>query len=358
MRSASAPRRAAFTLVELLVAMALAIVLMSLALAVSQSGAFGSQRVVGAADRVSGWLLIAKQRALRDGTPVGVRFLPDPNNQNLLTGAFYVQGSGSNLWVPNPKTVPGGARLAFYYTINASNMVTNRQAFLVTDNPAQDLTYNAASPNTTFDGLDMQAQAQGATLTVIVPGYGQPVTLQNNPSATPTASQPTVQTSNAAPTVSPNARELKFPASAYPDLGAAYTPAGTPPPPYKATAVTYGVAFQVPPQPLFGEPALAMPDNTAIDIQTTPQQTTYNMPAGNEIIFAPSGQVLNQPSGAQILLWVRDPTAATDPYNFAAAGPESLIVISTKTGAISTQPVNPDPADPYKFAKLGLNAGF
>ena len=35
-----------------------------IAVAVAESGAFGSQKVISAADRASGWLLIAKQRAV------------------------------------------------------------------------------------------------------------------------------------------------------------------------------------------------------------------------------------------------------------------------------------------------------
>ena len=68
-------RRAVFTLVELLVVIALIIVLAALTAAVVQTGMLTSQKVVSAADRASGWLLIAKQRALRDGAPRGVRRL-------------------------------------------------------------------------------------------------------------------------------------------------------------------------------------------------------------------------------------------------------------------------------------------
>ncbi|MGL6095447.1 MAG: prepilin-type N-terminal cleavage/methylation domain-containing protein, partial [Fimbriiglobus sp.] len=80
--SPAAGRRPGFTLVELLVAISIAILLAALAAGLINSGAFGSQRVISSADRVSGWLLIAKQRAQRDGQPRGVRFFVSTSIDN------------------------------------------------------------------------------------------------------------------------------------------------------------------------------------------------------------------------------------------------------------------------------------
>ena len=73
-RTLSPRRRSGFTLVELLVVMTLMVILAALAVGVAYSGAIGSQKVVSGGDRASGWLLISKQRAQRDGAPRGVRF--------------------------------------------------------------------------------------------------------------------------------------------------------------------------------------------------------------------------------------------------------------------------------------------
>ena len=66
------PGRGAFTLVEMLVVLFILVVLATLAVAlVPRLGE--QQKATRGADQVSGWLLIAKQRARRDRHPVGVR---------------------------------------------------------------------------------------------------------------------------------------------------------------------------------------------------------------------------------------------------------------------------------------------
>jgi hypothetical protein len=73
-------RRPAYTLLELLVVVGLIVVLATLTVAVANSSLVDSYRVVGAADRLSGWLLNAKTRALRDRTPIGVRLIRGSDN--------------------------------------------------------------------------------------------------------------------------------------------------------------------------------------------------------------------------------------------------------------------------------------
>src|SRR6476620_1997238 len=68
----TAPRRG-FTLVELLVAIALAIVILGLTIYIVNSATFDSYKVVGAGDKLSQSLMQAKNRALRDKQPRGVR---------------------------------------------------------------------------------------------------------------------------------------------------------------------------------------------------------------------------------------------------------------------------------------------
>ncbi|MFO0936634.1 MAG: hypothetical protein U0798_09000 [Gemmataceae bacterium] len=85
------PRRPAFTLIELLVVVSLIIVLATLTVAVANSSLVDSYRIVGGADRLSGWLLQAKQRAVRDRTPVGLRLIPDTSNPNVCFQAQIVE---------------------------------------------------------------------------------------------------------------------------------------------------------------------------------------------------------------------------------------------------------------------------
>ena len=99
------------------------------------------------------------------------------------------------------------------------------------------------------------------------------------------------------------------------------------------------------------------------------------LPQYFDILFAPSGQVLNTDQGV-IALWVRDPdktphprlkrrpasfTTGTpgldDPTVFDAAGEQVLVVVSPRTGLIATQPVTKG-SDPHAAAKDGINSGL
>jgi len=85
-RARAAAARRGFTLVELLVAMAIIIALSALALAVVPA-ALDQDRTTDGATLTKQWLMISKSRAARDNLPRGVRLIVDPNkglNQNQL----------------------------------------------------------------------------------------------------------------------------------------------------------------------------------------------------------------------------------------------------------------------------------
>jgi prepilin-type N-terminal cleavage/methylation domain-containing protein len=92
-------RRAGFTLVELLTVMFIIAVLAAITVVVARSNIADSYTTTGATDRLSGWLMIAKNRALRDRTPVGLRLIRDPNNPLYVREAQYVEMPV--LWAPN-----------------------------------------------------------------------------------------------------------------------------------------------------------------------------------------------------------------------------------------------------------------
>jgi prepilin-type N-terminal cleavage/methylation domain-containing protein len=73
-------RRAGFTLIELLVVMFIIMILAGLTVAFLPS-VMDSRRAAAGADQLQGWLLLARQRALRDRTPTGVRLLVDANGR-------------------------------------------------------------------------------------------------------------------------------------------------------------------------------------------------------------------------------------------------------------------------------------
>lgn len=86
-------RRPAFTLVELLVVISLMLVLAGI-MVMFWPSMNESQRAAEGGVLLQGWLNIAKQRALRDQAPRGVRLYPDPSNANSYIEAQYIEAPG------------------------------------------------------------------------------------------------------------------------------------------------------------------------------------------------------------------------------------------------------------------------
>lgn len=353
MTRTGAAGRPAFTLVELLVVMSMVIVLAALAVGVAESGAFGSQKVVSAADRASGWLLVAKQRALRDGRPRGVRFLLSPGGAaDYYTSreAQYIEVPEA--WTPNPTALSTGPRIVFVYQTGPSS----QQVYFASQNPS-DVQAGSEFDQRVTAGYMLWLPELGGNYYVNQVG---PVTQVTAGGANLSARLLTLGTTTGVPT--------------YPDLGAAVSPTTTPP---TATKSTFQFAFVAPPQPLVGEPLLQLTGQTiAIDVRfvqdppTTgplvvrplgPLATTGGVTATGtqhfDVLFTPSGQVLGAPGGL-IALWVRDQEKVADPRGaFDQAGEQVLVAVYPRTGAIATHPVT-NGTDPHAAAKDGLNSGL
>ncbi len=275
-RTAPFSVRRGYTLVELLVVMGLIILLAALALGISQSGMLGSQKVISASDRTSQWLLISKQRAIRDQAPRGVRFYSNPAGG--FTEAQYIESPEA--WVPNPAQEAnfGGPRImfAYQYTLPAATManpnpvatVTSTKIYFVSGIVAGNV-WNpgtAASDMTEFD----QRVTVGDSLTL--PELGKSFFIRAiKPLTAANANLITHSSSGATPTevdIPPQfARELELVPGQYPDLSAAGSPvpAGPPGQPARVTMVTYKYGFQGVPRPLLGEPTLQLTFGCVID---------------------------------------------------------------------------------------------
>jgi Tfp pilus assembly protein FimT len=89
-RLAALPIRAAFTLVELLVVIALIMILAGLAAAFLP--AIGeSARAAQGGTMLQQWILTAKQKALRDQVPCGLRLLPGATNGTQVTTCQFIE---------------------------------------------------------------------------------------------------------------------------------------------------------------------------------------------------------------------------------------------------------------------------
>ena len=304
--------RPGFTLIELLVVIGLILLLVGITVSVSYSGLIDGYKTVGAGDRASGWLLISKSKAQREGAPRGVRFIVDPITR-LIKEAQYIE-------VPDPYNprsdgTPGGPRVR----INDDG-AGNRTATLVGAD-LNDLNNNIAN---------------GDTLSL--PEFG--VLIRLDSTALPLV-----------PVSGPNMGQLPVNGQFLPMLGSS------------TQFSTSGVGFLRKARPSLGEPILLLTGDNAIDANLSPVIPT-NDGTGPviDVLFAPNGEVLSTTNGKTIL-WVRNTSFASpiagNRTSFEAAGQMGLVVIYTKTGAIATQPVTLPPSlDPFAATKDGFNTGL
>jgi hypothetical protein len=119
----------------------------------------------------------------------------------------------------------------------------------------------------------------------------------------------------------------------------------------------YTFALYLSPRPVLGEPAVLLPTNVCVDLQSS------NVPlAGNvDIVFAPNGQVITPSDAGQIYLWVRDYTlnggkpSAYPSAVFDQGGEQQIVALRAKSGSLGVYPVMWPPhaagEDEYTFAR-------
>ncbi len=329
--------RGGFTLIELLVVIGLILVLVGITVSISYSGLIDSHKTVGAGDRASGWLLIARSKAQREQAPRGVRFIIDPTTQ-LIKEAQYIE-------VPDPfvpRTVDPNAQLLVLHNYNSVTMVTTKKVYI----------YGTAA----LYAAVLSNVAQGDTLSL--PDFGTLNRVENIIPATVNYNGAAVNVLEIVvpiPTLPPMVPLL-------PDLAAGATSTMIPLP--TPTYATTNFAFLRQARPMLGEPILQLTGDNAIDGSLSLAELSTD-PSGNyfDVLFAPNGEVLNTTRGKTIF-WVRNPTffpgltLVSPRVDYEKAGQMGLIVIYTKTGAIATQPVTLPPGDPYAATRDGFNTGL
>ena len=288
-------RRKAFTLVELLVAIGIMVILAALALAFSPKTE--SRLAAQGADQLQTYIASARARAMRDNVLSGIRLIPDGNNN--FSEFQFIQA-------PEP-FVPGGT-----------------------------VTIQAGAMTATFNGnLSLAGSVQQGDLLEIMYGIGSVSRLSANPSA------------NSATLLS------------------------TPPAAAVSALNNYpSYRFIREPRPLMGETTLQMPLNVRVNnTSATVNGTTYSAPnstpsqlnvtsfqGATDIIFSPSGQVVNATSG-RIVLWVDDGLGNTAVSS--SISPPTLLCIYARTGGVAAHPVNTDTSlgGVYFFTQDGKSSG-
>jgi prepilin-type N-terminal cleavage/methylation domain-containing protein len=264
--------RAGFTLIEMLVAISILTVIATLGVAVIpviQQRAKGSQ----GGDRLQAWFLEAKQMALRDRAPRGVRLFLDPSTGFILTGQYIQQ----------PDNITGGASSFASFdttTPNASRVFLN--GFDVTGGQGAN---QAFWPIQSGDYIQIQG------------GQAHQIAMVDN-------------------TTTPNSVLTAVPVW-NPALG---SPSPTP---------NYTIIRQ--PRPIPGEAILQFPDDVGINPKLSLADSTSLSALGTsyDIVFSPSG-TLTGPLGngfSKIIFWVQDYTQDLD-----QPGEMPLICVFCRTG--------------------------
>ncbi len=299
--------RRAFTLIEMLVVIALLLILLTVAAAMFPRFA-ENQRIVKGADQIQGWLLIAKQRALRDRRPTGIRFVGAPGQP--ITEMIYIQQaddySGGRYVQPGP---------------------------LFSFDPVRGYLCNFQGPGVDFFGAAGPSQPD---LWTVQPGdyiefFGGGLVHEISFVESPTSLRVHRNSSR---------------------------------PPFTPLAGTSNYRIIRQPRPVAGEAPLQLPQNIVVD--TRPGRSR-DLPQRNnlmEILFAPGGGVVGQgtTTGGNIILWVRDVTKEDNVLPpVPPEGSPLLVSIHTRTGLVAVHPVNTaatTPNDYYLFTTDGRSSGL
>jgi prepilin-type N-terminal cleavage/methylation domain-containing protein len=316
------------TLIELLVVMSLIAVLAALAVAFLPSAA-STAKEARAAQQVQGWLNIAKQRAMRDQAPRGLRlFITNypvgATTLNLaVTDCQYIEQpddfpANAGVTMVCPPQIP----LAPAFNAIKYNCVQIINTDLTNGYPIT--TGTSADPNAPYWTVQPgdYLEVTGTGLMHRIRQVGA-LDAANNPRPDMIVVDPQV--------IDPQIVAL---------------------PPVMPIGPTSNFRIVRAPR-VAGEETLKMPDGTIIDLQTN---VTYGNalsspnPTYYDVLFSPSGEVISPPmASSNINLWVRMPN--TDFPTDVFRGDPTIVSIFTKTGFVGAFPPVPGGPNPYSLVR-------
>lgn len=372
-------RRGAFTLVEMIVVLAIILTIAALA-AAFMPRVQDSTNLTRTVDSFEQWLLTAKMRAKHDQLATGIRFIPSQNDINPNNPFLSASGTYSEFqYIQQPDPLTGGS-LSHLQTPGSVVWTTASGTLYLTGG----ICYQAPTPisagSVSFYNVDF-ALGLGANIATAPQWLVQPgdyLELRNSgvyligrvvppvgggPANTlqlgfPNLTSPPMSPYTLPPT--PSAYDIAFPTISPPPTS-----------PYTSTT-NYRIIRQ--PRVLVGEPPLLLPDNYAVITGTipdtivpgnstspTPMQWSYVSPGPSgylEILFSPSGAVVGTNAGSgRIFLSAYDTTM--NPFDMDRVG---IIAVQTRTGFIGAFSAAPGAGlpgyNPFAYAQEGRDSGL
>jgi prepilin-type N-terminal cleavage/methylation domain-containing protein len=332
-------RRGGFTLIELLVVIALIAMLATLTIAFLPNAA-SSEREARAAVELQGWLNIAKQKALRDQAPRGLRLWVVAPPGAVVIGITPILGGVTDCqYIEQPddfgppgslvqSALPNNSPAAMQAYANHGYTPTNCLQFNGADltngfAPQVGTTIpNGTDPNEKFWTVQPgdYIEINGGGLVYQIVQIGVP----NNPAGDPAHG---------------NSAFVKI-----------YPPAPLP------VGATTNYRIIRAPRPV-GEEPLKLPEGTLIDLGT-------NAAHGNplpwsdpnrtfvDILFSPSGQVISRGvTTDKINLWVRAPSNEAIHAADEFRGAPTIVSVFVNTGFVGAYPPAIQPANPYSLIR-------
>jgi prepilin-type N-terminal cleavage/methylation domain-containing protein len=332
--------RRGVTLIELLIVMAILAVLATMIVAAAPR--FGErQRASRGAGQLQSWLNLAKQRAIRDQRPVGLR-LPVING-DFVSELMYVEmpdeGVGGTVTVPFP--------------VSSGTPDYRYVAFTTTNEFKQNDMSTQSNPSAMIQSGDLISFPDRP-----MARYAPRRIAPTNPNPGPLQDDGVVQVGSSGQTATYKLR-LDQPLPAIP-----------------FTTTTH--LFVRKARPIVGEPVLQLPKDIAVDLtqdRNNSPPTYYRLypPANSggpnplDIVFAPSGQVVGLTGVSRVCLWVRDVSLGDPGPSVLPPGENTLITVYTRTGHVTAHPVepaglvpnstsNPTSWNPFKFTQDGMSS--
>lgn len=305
-------KRSGWTLVEILVAILIMTILMGAVLMFLPKTE--SRLATQGADQLQTFIASARARAMRDGVPTGVRLI---SNDSGVTFREYV-------FVQTPE--PYAPTLMQMKIAKGATSASFIQLTLV---PATGAFNTSGGGNVDMSG----SVAVGDLMEISSTGSVHRVTGFNADNSVQFAADPVTGIAFTEAVVS--AIQL------VPVISGA---AGN----YQANG-NAGFRFIREPRPLMGETPQQLPRYVKVNGGSSQFNAfSYSGAVANQIdiIFSPSGQVINSTAG-RVILWIDDDNTVAQP---------SLLCIYARTGGVAAHPVA-NGADPYAFTKDGLNSG-